>query len=300
MPDERRIEADEQLVRRLLVAQTPRWASLPLERVGSAGVDNAIFRLGDDLNVRMPQSEWSAGHVRKEQRWLPGHAERLPLEIPVPVGRGVPGEGFPWPWSVYRWLDGADAVESPVADEHRAARELAGFIAALHQIPTEDGPRSGLHSGLRGTPLPVRDEPVRHSIATVGGSLDADVALALWESAIRVPAWRRAPVWVHGDLHPGNVLVRDGAIGAVIDWGLLSVGDPALDVMAAWTLLSAEARATFREALPVDDHTWARARGWALCTGVIATAYYGDTNPVLSGFSRRAAEEAMADFVRNG
>lgn len=297
MPDELRIEADADLVRTLLRAQAPQWGELPLERVTSAGVNNTLYRLGDRLSVRLPQTEWAAGHIRKEHRWLPRHAPRLPLDIPTAVFTGAADDDFPWPWLVCRWLDGADAVESPVSDDRAAGRALAGFVGALQRIPTAGGPRAGLHSGLRGTPLPVRDGVVRRALGHLEGKFDVEAATALWESAIRVPAWRRAPVWVHSDIHPGNVLVRDGVPGAVIDWELLSVGDPALDVMAAWTFLSSAGRETFREALPVDDGTWARARGWALCVGVIAADYYEGSNPVLAGFSRRAATEAIADFA---
>jgi aminoglycoside phosphotransferase (APT) family kinase protein len=296
MSEELRVDVDEALVTRLLRAQLPQWAGLPLRRLHASGVDNAIFRLGDTMNVRIPRSEWSAEHVRKEQRWLPGHATRLPLDVPAPAGEGVPGEGFPWQWSVYHWLPGRDAVESPLTDDAAAAGQLAEFIAALQSIPAADGPPSGAHSGDRGLPLPARDPFVRKSIANLRGKFDTEGATELWESVLAVRPWRHDPVWLHGDLHPGNLLVQNGRISAVIDWGLMSVGDPALDIMAAWTVLSPLGRALLREKLAVDDDTWARARGWALCVGVIATAYYGDSNPVLAGFSRRAAEEAIADF----
>ncbi|GGR63179.1 aminoglycoside phosphotransferase family protein [Streptomyces roseolus] len=290
------VDVDAALVRRLLAAQFPQWTHLPVERVDSAGVDNALYRLGDDKTVRLPRSPWSAEHIRKEQRWLPVFAPQLPLAIPTPLGKGTPGEGYPWHWSVYQWLDGRDAIDTPLADEHEAARALADFVGALHGIRTADGNRSGLHSGLRGVPLPVRDPVVRESIANLRGIVDVDAVTLAWENAIAVPAWRGAPVWTHGDLHPGNLLVQDGRIGAVIDWGLMSVGDPALDVMVAWTYLSASARVTFREHLVVDDDTWARGRGWALCVGVIAYAYYMRTNPVLAGFSKRAVDEVLADL----
>jgi aminoglycoside phosphotransferase (APT) family kinase protein len=301
MSEELRVVVDATTTERLLKAQFPHWADLPTAQVNSAGVDNAIYRLGENLCVRLPQSEWSADHVRKEQRWLPGHAERLPLEVPAPVGHGEPGEGYPWPWSVYQWIAGTDAVSATIADPAEAAVALGEFVAALQGIDTtDDAPLSGSHSGDRGLPLSVRGPFVRRSLENLRGQLDTDAATALWESAIRVPAWRKRPVWLHGDLHPGNILVREGRVAAIIDWGLMSVGDPALDVMAAWTVLSPSERTIFREVLDVDDDTWHRARGWALCVGVIATAYYGASNPVLAGFSRRAAEESIADFLLNG
>jgi len=300
MSDELRIEADIDLVRRLLRAQARQWADLPLERVVSAGVNNTTYRLGERHAVRLPQTEWSAGHIRKEQRWLPRFEEHLPLEIPTPVGVGVPSDDFPWHWSVCRWLEGDEAVQTPAADEHATALALGEFISKLQQIPTIGGPRSGLHSGLRGTPLPVRDAVVRSALQNIQGTFEVAAATAAWDAAIRVPAWRQAPVWLHGDIHPGNLLVRNGALSAVIDWELLSVGDPALDLSAAWMVLQSAGRETLRKTLPIDDDTWARARGWALCIGVIAAAYYHDSNPILAGFSRRAAEDAVADFVRDG
>lgn len=297
--EELRIEADTDLVRRLLRAQAWQWADLALTRVESAGVNNTIYRLGEHHVVRMPQTEWSADHIRKEQRWLPGFAA-LSLEIPTLACVGVPSGDFPWPWSVYRWLDGVEAVRTPASDEQATALALGEFIGKLQRIPTGNGPRSGLHSGLRGTPLPVRDAVVRNALKNLQGTFDVETATAAWEAAVRVPPWRHAPVWLHGDIHPANLLVRDGALSAVIDWELLSVGDPALDLSSAWMVLSEAGRATFRKSLPTDDDTWARGRGWALCIGVIAAAYYHTSNPVLAGFSRRAAEDVIAEFVRDG
>jgi aminoglycoside phosphotransferase (APT) family kinase protein len=298
--DELRIDADVDVARRLLREQMPRWADLALERVDSAGVNNTIYRLGEHHAVRLPQTEWAAGHIRKEQRWLPEFAGRLPLEIPALAGVGVPGDDFPWHWSVYRWLEGAEAVVAPVSDEQAAALALGEFVTKLQQLPTGDGPRSGPHSALRGTPLPVRDAVVRDALRNLEGTFDTEAATAAWQAALRVPPWRRAPVWLHGDIHPGNLLVRDGAVRAVIDWEMLSVGDPALDLSAGWMVLSPAGRATFRKSVAADDDTWARARGWALCIGVLAAAYYRDSNPVLAGFSLRAAEDVVAEFVREG
>jgi aminoglycoside phosphotransferase (APT) family kinase protein len=299
MPDELRIDADDELVRRLLRSQAPQIAEMPLKRLATAGVNNTIYRLGDDLTVRLPQTAWCAGHIRKEQRWLPALGEHLALSIPTVVRACQPGSDFPWHWSVYAWLDGDEAVRTPVTDEHAMARELATFIEELQQVTITDGPPSGEHSGMRGMPLAVRDSVVRQALANIT-SFDTAAATAAWEAAVRIPAWQGPPVWSHGDLHPGNVLVDNGALSGVIDWEMLSVGDPALDLSGAWMLLTEAGRETFRNFLTVDDDTWARGRGWALCIGVIAAAYYHDSNPVLAKFSRRAAQDAVDDFLRCG
>lgn len=299
MSDELRIDADDDLVRRLLRSQAPEFAELPLKRLETAGVNNTIYRLGDDLIVRLPQTAWCADHIRKEQRWLPALGEHVTLRIPTLVRACRPGGDFPWHWSVYAWLDGDEAVHALVPDEHAIARQLATFIAELQQITVTDGPASGEHSGMRGLPLEVRDPVVRQALADIP-SFDTAAATEAWEAAIRIPAWPGRPVWSHGDLHPGNVLVHNGVLSAVIDWEMLSVGDPALDLSGAWMLLTESGRETFRECLTVDDDTWARGRGWALCIGLIAAAYYHDSNPVLAGFSRRAAQDAVDDFLRSG
>ena len=299
MPDELRIDVDETMVRRLLESQVPDLAGVPLRRVVTAGVNNTIYRLGDDLTVRLPQTAWCADHIRKEQQWLPKFGSNLSLSIPTLVSAGVPGDGFPWHWSIYSWLDGDEAVRTPPTDEHATARQLATFIRELQQATIAGGPPSGEHSGMRGMPLIVRDSVVRGALDNIV-SFDVKAATAAWEAAVAVPDWQGPPVWLHGDLHPGNILVHEGALSGVIDWEMLSVGDPALDLSGAWMLLTEAGRETFRNALDMDDDTWARGRGWALCIGVIAAAYYHDTNPVLAGFSRQAAQAAVDDFLRQG
>jgi aminoglycoside phosphotransferase (APT) family kinase protein len=289
------LQIDVPLVRRLLAAQFPQWADLPLAPVDSAGTDNAIYRLGDSMSVRLPRLSEVVGQVVKEQHWLPILASHLPLAIPVPLGIGMPAEGYPWPWSVYHWLDGENATIERIADPFEAAGALAGFVAALQRIDAGGGPPSGTHNGFRGAPLAMRDPPTRAAIAALRDELDAGAATAAWEAALAAPAWRGPPVWLHGDLHSGNLLATGGRLSAVIDFGLLGVGDPACDMMVGWTLLSADTRAIFRAALPVDDATWARGRGWALSFGLIALACYLNTNPVLAAISRHAIDEALAD-----
>ena len=292
------VDTDVALVGRLLAAQFPRWATLPIAPVPSAGTDNALYRLGDDIVVRFPRIQGAAGQVGKEHQWLPRLGPLLPLAIPVPLGRGRPGEGYPWHWSVYRWLDGENATIEHIADPGRAAVELAGFITALQRIDPTGGPLAGAHNSFRGAPLATRDAVTRAAIAAAGDLLDAKAATAAWEAALQVPAWRGPPVWLHGDLTPLNLLVERGEIRAVIDFGCLGVGDPACDVIVAWNLFSAETRAAFRAALAVDDATWARGRGWALSIGLVALPYYRHTNPTLAGIARQVIDEALADYQR--
>lgn len=284
---------DIALVRRLLAAQLPDLADLPLREVASAGTDNALYRLGDDLVVRLPRATWSVEDVEKEQRWLPVLAPHLPLPVPVPVGRGVPGEGFPWPWSVYAWLKGSDASRGGLRDLTSTADELAGFVTALHGVPTTGGPTPGPSS--RGAPLAVRDDLTRSALAALDGELDVHAAADAWEAALGVPAWDRPPVWVHGDLTPGNLLVRDGRLAAVLDFGSLNTGDPAVDLLPAWNLLDPPARAVYREALAVDEATWRRGKGWALSVALVVLPYYRDTNPTLVATSLGVIEAVLAD-----
>jgi aminoglycoside phosphotransferase (APT) family kinase protein len=293
------VATDASLVRRLLTAQFPQWADLPIAPVPSAGTDNALYRLGDDLVARLPRIQDATGQVEKEQRWLPTLAPHLPLAIPAPLAKGEPGEGYPYPWAVCRWLPGENGTLNRLDDPRQAATDLARFIAALQRIDATDVPGN---LGNRGVPLATRDAYTRAAIADAHnlGLIDTAAVLAAWEAALQAPAWDRPPVWLHGDLQSGNLLAVDGRLSAVIDFGCLNVGDPATDVMTAWLYLPAEVRDDFRAALAVDDATWARGRGWAVSVSVVALPYYHLTNPTLAGISRRAIEEVLADHRRGG
>lgn len=299
MPDTRlhadEIEVDRSLVQRLIVGQFPQWAGLPIRPVRSAGTDNVMLRLGEGMAVRLPRHPRAAPQIEKEQRWLPKLAPLLPLAVPVPLGMGRPAEGYHHPWSVCRWLEGENALVAQIADQRRLALDLAGFIAALQAIDPSSGPAPGPHNFGRGVALAERDARVRAAISSLGGVADTEAATAAWETALRAPAWREPPVWLHGDLLPGNLLVHHGRLSGVIDFGGLAVGDPACDLFPAWTLLDGETRTLFREALAVDDATWERGRGWALSMGLIVLPYYRDSNPVLVGIARRAIDEVLAD-----
>jgi aminoglycoside phosphotransferase (APT) family kinase protein len=289
------LNIDAGLVRRLLVAQYPLWATLPIELVPSAGTDNALYRLGGDMAVRLPRIEWARWQVDKEHEWLPRLAPHLPLAIPVPIAKGSPGEGYPWNWSITPWFDGETVTIERLADPRQTAIELAQFIVALQHIDPIGGPLPGDHNSGRGVPLAQRDRDTRESIQALEGMLDTESVTAAWEAALQTPAWSNPPVWIHGDVAPGNLVAAQGRLSAVIDFGCLGVGDPACDLMIGWTLFSGESRAAFRTALAVDDATWARGRGWALSWALIFIPYYLNTNPVGVSLAWRTIAEVLAD-----
>ncbi len=289
------VDTDASLVRRLLAGQFPRWAELPIRRVVHSGTDNAIYRLGDDMAVRLPRREKTGDQIEKEARWLPVLAPHLPLAIPVPLAVGEPGEGYAWRWLVAPWLEGDDATAEHLRDLSEAARDLAAFLEALQSIDASGGPRPGAHNFFRGVPLSARDDYTRDAIARSEGLADTAAITAAWESALAVPAWGGAPAWVHGDLLPGNLLARGGRLSGVVDFGGLGVGDPAVELIVAWTLFSGESRVAFREALGVDDAAWARGRGWALSTAIVALPYYVNTNPSIVARARHQIDEVLAE-----
>jgi aminoglycoside phosphotransferase (APT) family kinase protein len=291
------VEIDVSLVRRLVAAQFPEWADLPIRPVASGGWDNRTFHLGEHMSVRLPSAAPYALQVAKEHRWLPQLAPRLPLPIPVPLAIGAPAEGYPWPWSVYRWLEGEPATIERIADLSEFAIALAQFLIALQRIDATGGPPPGRHNFFRGGPLAIYDGETWRAMATLGGRIDADAVTAVWQAAL-ASVWRGAPVWVHGDVSAGNLLVKEGRLGAVIDFGSSAVGDPACDLAIAWTLLEGESRDAFRAALPLDRATWARGRGWTLWKGLITLAEHLNTNPLEADKARRVIDAVLADHER--
>ena len=265
-------EIDEALVHRLVSEQFPEWADLPLRRIEPSGTVNAIYRLGDELSVRLARRKGPTRPGGKELEWLPRLAPSLPVEIPVPVAQGRPSDDYPWFWEIHRWVDG-ETVPIEEIDAIQAAQDLAALVGALRQVSPDGAPPG------RGIPLAERDREIRYWLAR----FDGDPAVtAEWERALAAPPWEGPPVWHHGDLDVRNWLVREGRIRGVVDWGSMGVGDPACDVMVAWKLHSPAARDAFRAALPTDDATWERARGWALSQAVAILAYYTpENNPTL-------------------
>jgi aminoglycoside phosphotransferase (APT) family kinase protein len=289
------VATDARLVRRLLAAQHPQWAQLSVEPVASGGTDNALFRIGDELVARLPRIHWAVEQAGKEQAWLPRLGPHLPLDVPVPVASGAPGQGYPWSWSVCRWLEGKNPAPDGDLDFARLAVDLARFVAALHTIDPTGGPPPGPHNVHRGEPLAARDDATRGALDALTGSVDTVAAEETWTVALASAAWTAPPVWVHGDLGPGNLLCVGGRLSAVIDFGCLGVGDPACDLMPAWNLLPVGAREVFREELEVDDATWVRGRGWALSVALVQLPYYLPTSPTIAAGARHAIGQVLAD-----
>ena len=291
------MEIDTLLVRRLVAAQFPQWANLSIQPVEPNGWDNRTFRLGNDMSVRLPSAEPYAAQVDKEHRWLPILARLLPLAVPVPLVRGLPADDYPWNWSIYRWLEGENATAERINDLNQFATTLAQFLMALWQIDPAGGPSPGRHNFFRGGPLATYDQETRDAISSLRGKIDTEAAMEVWEIALN-SAWNKTPVWVHGDVHPTNLLVRDGFLSAVIDFGCSGVGDPACDLMIAWTLFSGDSRETFRAAIPIDDSTWARSRGWALWKGLITLVEHIDINPLAAAAAQQYIDDVLADHQR--
>lgn len=288
---------DTALVRRLIAGQFPHWAGLPVRPVELSGVDNRTFRLGTEMSVRLPSAEGYAPQVAKEQRWLPILAPRLPLTIPAPLAQGRPAEGYPFGWSVCRWIEGENAGVERIDDLTGFATTLAEFLGALYRIDAADGPPAGRHSFFRGCPLETYDAETRQAIAALGDRIPGVATTAVWEIALR-STWNGPPVWFHGDIAAGNLVVRDGRLAAVIDFGCSGVGDPACDLTIAWTLLSGESRRAFRDTLSVDSGTWARGRGWALWKAVTTYAARIDTGPAEATAAKRVLDQVLGEFAR--
>ena len=274
------VPIDEPLVRNLLHRQFPHLAGRDLTRIPSHGTDNALVRIGGDLVARLPRIQWAVDAVVKEFTWLPKLAPHLATAVPEPVALGEPGDEYPYPWAIYRWLDG----HNPRPDETATlVADLSQFIRQLHCIDTAGAPPAE-----RGVPLHRRDRATRTAFAELGGPPDL---LRMWDEALRVPGWSGKPVWLHADLAPGNLLVRDGRLAGVIDFGTAGVGDPAVDLVAAWTVFDCRSRDAFRAAVQPDGHTWRRARGWALSIAAIQLPYYEHRNPPLARAARHVLHE---------
>ena len=286
------VATDPALVRRLLAGQFPQWADLPIELVLSYGTDHDIYRLGDELCARLPRIGWATQQAAKEALWLPRLAPHLPLAVPVQLASGRPAEGYPFDWSVYEWLPGQNA-NGTLDDLDQAAVDLAAFVRALRSVDT-----SGAHPRPprgRGGPLAEGDDGVRQSVEQLSDRIDAAAALGSWQESLNAPAWDGPDVWVHGDLLPGNLLVVDGRLSAVIDFGGLNVGDPACDLQPAWNVFAGSSRERFRAELDVDEASWLRGRGWALYQAVSALPYYWDTNPGMIRQASHALAQVLTD-----
>ncbi len=288
---------NESLVYRLVTNQFPQWKDLPIRPVEHQGWDNRTFRLGEHMLVRLPSSEEYSSQVQKEHKWLPKLAPGLPLSIPVPFAIGEPDHGYPWQWSINRWLEGSQAATAQIKDLCAFASTLAQFLTSLQRIDASDGPLAGPHSFYRGGSLATYDTETRQALTLLKDKIDVKTATEVWETAL-ASTWQNPPVWVHGDISPGNLLVQNGQLSAVIDFGQLAVGDPACDLAIAWTFLKGRSREIFRDALLLDTDTWARGRGWALWKALIVAAGLTSWNAVGAAQALNTISEVLADHRR--
>jgi aminoglycoside phosphotransferase (APT) family kinase protein len=287
------VEVDPDLVRSLLAGQAPQWTRLPLTRLPTWGTDHVIYRLGGDLSVRLPKIGWAASQGLTEQRWLPLIAAQVAVEVPVPLFVGRPQGRYPYRWYVSPWLAGQNP--QPGDDLTLLAGDLAAFVLDLQRLDAAGAPQP--RDGDRGGPLADADTATREPAERLRGQTDVDALLAAWQAGVAAPPWDGPPRWVHGDLMDGNLLVRDGRLAAVIDWGSCKAGDPAIDLVAAWSLFDGPSRAVFRERLGfVDEPMWLRGRAWAVSAAVQALPYYRDTNPDIVARSWRAVHAVLADL----
>jgi aminoglycoside phosphotransferase (APT) family kinase protein len=290
------VDVSADLVRRLLADQHPDLARLPVEFLAN-GWDNELYRVGDGLVARLPRRALGAQIIKNEQRWLPGLAPRLPLPIPRPERTGVPACGYPYSWSVVPYLPGVPASAASSFDPAAAAAAVGGFLGALHVPAPADAPANP----FRGVPLAERASTFAANLALIGGQVDRDAVLRAWVAALTAPGYDGPPVWLHGDLHPANILVNDGQVSGVIDFGDITAGDPASDLSVSWMLLPPDCHATFWSAYqaasgraggPAGDALRARARGWALNLAVVFLAHSED-NPVLRQVGRRTLSAVL-------
>jgi aminoglycoside phosphotransferase (APT) family kinase protein len=280
---------DAALVAALVAEQHPEAADQPVNIIGN-GWDNVIARVGTEWMVRLPRRAASAPLIEHEQRWLPTLAPHLPLPVPVPIVRGTPSLGFPWNWSVCHWLPGQSAAEAPPTDLAAAADTLGQFVAALHVVAPADAPANP----VRGVALRHRAEAVEQRLPSFADIIDVPLVRALWERLSATPTWDGAPMWLHGDLHPSNLLTLAGSLSAVIDWGDITAGDPATDLALAWMMFDESDRHRFRASIGADDSTWRRAAGWALS---LSLAYLtGDDSSSMPAIGRRTLARVIDEF----
>ncbi|WP_172622874.1 aminoglycoside phosphotransferase family protein [Aquicella siphonis] len=296
---EKELEIDEYLVHALLEAQCPHWANLPLTSVSSSGTDHALYRLGDEYIVRLPRIEWIPGSliksINKEYEWVPKIARFLKIPISEPVFKGNPDKFYPWPWTITRWNKGHNPDFEIESEYEQLAEDIACFLNDMHGIKLTNGPVS-----RRGIPLKELDVETRKAIGELEGKIDTYFIASLWRQLLNVPSWNKTLVWLHGDLLPGNILVQNNRLSAVIDFTDVGIGDPACDLIIAWSLFNPNSRQIFKENLKhVDDDTWERGRGWALSIALIMLPYYIHSNPVLTALARRMIKNVSCDYEKN-
>lgn len=288
------LKLDVDLVRRLLGSQFPQWAGLPIRAILPGGWDNRTFRLGEDMVVRLPSAGAYAPQVEKEHRWLPILRPHLPLPIPTPIALGRPRHGYPWPWSIYGWLPGKAVSATRLSGSHALARSLGLFLGALQRVDPEGGPPPGLDNFHRGGSLQIYDAETRQAISLLEAKIDSKAAIRVWDEALAAPH-QGPPVWLHGDVSAGNLLMENGALAGVIDFGCSAIGDPACDLAVGWSAMERRTRHVFRAILKLDDGAWARARGWALWKALVVRAGIAPAHPAAKKQSRATLEKVLSD-----
>lgn len=284
------IAINAELVKKLLLDQFPDWADDYLTWMIPQGTDNAMVRLGEDKIVRLPRIESASQSLEKESRWLPYLQPKLPIAVPEILGKGKPSKDYPFPWLITRYIEGCNPTQIDTIDLHQAANDLGNFILSMHKIEPMRGPKC-----RRGRPLILCDEQVQSSIPLLEKEYDTKRLLDLWKNVSKKPAWTGRDVWMHGDLHAGNLLVKNKKLVGIVDFGLAGVGDPACDLMVAWTLLNKSSRKTFQSIVGLDADTWQRALGWALFLGIVGYPYYKKTNLEFASIAKKALDQVIED-----
>lgn len=289
------LDINVHIVERLIAQQYPEWSYLEIKPVEESGHDNRTFHLGEQMSVRLPSAEHYVPQVEKEHKWLPFLAKSLTLPISTPLAKGKPNDEYPYPWSVYQWIEGDTLKHQNIDNLHQLAKDLAAFLKELQAINPSGGPLAGKHNFYRGGDISVYDQQSRKAIENNGDIFNANLLLDIWNLALQ-SAWERDPVWVHGDVAPGNILVKDGKLTAVIDFGVLGVGDPSCDLVMAWTFFDKESRSTFKNMLEVDEGTWNRARGWALWKALITYDEHTDSNKERAAEAYRTIQIILEEY----
>ncbi len=289
---ENELDIDEHLVKKLLADQFPEWAHLPVKRISSSGTDNAIFKFGDDTLIRVPRRADMLDTLQRQEKWVNPMAVHLPLAVPTLIAYGNPQDSFPWHWGIYSWIEGDNLYNNSTLDLNQAALDLAKFINKLQAFDSTNAPRS-----WRGVTLKSRDAEVRKAIDALKDEIDVQKITDVWNRCISVAEWDKDSVWIHADLLPTNILAQNGKLAGIIDFDGFGVGDPAVDLLPAWSIFTAESRDIFRKQLCVDDATWMRGCGWALSLAIIAIPYYRNTNSVLVAIAHKIIQELLSDVI---
>lgn len=283
------LEINDNLVRNLICEQFPKFSTLPIKNLNSTGTDHNIYHLGSKMCIRLPRTSDAAKQVEVEQYWLPKFTN-LPLEIPTPIGHGSPTDSYPLPWSIYNYIEGENTTITDISTSRDSAINLAKFLKSFQAIKTD-----GAHFCRRGSPLQTQDSEVRSAIKSLSDEIDTDIVLKLWETCLIAPKYSGQPVWIHGDLLPSNLIAKNGILSAIIDFGLMGIGDPACDLLPAWSIFGSDARNIFRQNMQIDDATWARGIGWALAISLTIIPYYRVTNPSITKIARRMLLEILSE-----